>query len=103
MTKAAADQSLLQLLVRVFNQTIQYYYYFPDVIICGHHRLEKEEFDVLLSGGFIIPYHTDSFGKLYHLSRKAEAFLHETLQKKRHRTPHLRTSPRQAIFPFIQL
>ncbi|HEX8316193.1 MAG TPA: hypothetical protein VF609_14425 [Flavisolibacter sp.] len=102
MTRAAADQSLLQLLVRVFNQTIQYYYHFPDVIICGHQRLEKEEFDHLLSAGFITPYHTDSFGKLYHLSKKAEAFLQENLHKRKHRTHHLRIHSNQAIFPFVQ-
>jgi hypothetical protein len=75
--KNNADTELLSLLVRVYNHSIQYYYYFPEVIIYGNHRLEAEEFSRLLHNGFIEPYYTDSFGKLYHLSKKGEEVLHQ--------------------------
>ncbi len=103
MNKAAIDQSLLRLLVRVYNQSVQFYYYFPDVIICGQQRLEREEFEYLLGGGYLTAYHTDSFGKLYHLSGKAERFLHENLQKRRHRAHPTKTSSQQTFFPFCKL
>ena len=84
MSKTAVNQALLQLLVRVYNQSIQSYYFFPDVIICGNQRLEREEFDLLLQESFLTAYHTDSFGKIYRLSRKAEELLyHERNVKKR--------------------
>lgn len=103
MNKAAVDQSLLRLLVRVYNQSIQFYYYFPDVIICGQHRLEREEFELLLSGSYLSAYHTDSFGKLYHLSGKAEAYLHEHLQKRRHKNHSVKGTSQQTFLSFSQL
>lgn len=102
MNKASIDQSLLRLLVRVYNQSIQFYYYFPDVIICGQQRLEREEFEYLLAGGYLTAYHTDSFGKLYHLSGKADRYLHENLHKRRHRAPTAKTSSQQTVFFFNQ-
>lgn len=102
MNKAAIDQSLLRLLVRVYNQSIQFYYYFPDVVICGQHRLEREEFELLLNGGYLSAYHTDSFGKLYHLSTKAEGYLHDVLQKRRYKHHPARTGAQQTL-SFSQL
>lgn len=91
MSKTAVSQSVLQLLVRVYNQSIQSYYFFPDVILCGRHRLERDEFTLLLQEAFIEPYHTDSFGKLFQLSRKAEDLLRENIHRKKQRS-HRRTA-----------
>jgi hypothetical protein len=100
MNKSAARQQLLLLLIRVYNQSIQYYYYFPEVVICGNHRLEKLEFDFLLSEGLIIPFHTDSFGKLYRLSKKAESFLQEHFPRRRYRHNTHKSAALQANLPF---
>ena len=100
MKKAVVNQELLHLLIKVYNQAIQYYYRFPDVIICGNRRLEKEEFDLLLSEGYIVSYYTDSFGKLYRLSKKGERFLHENLGKRKSKAIVRTTSSLQVSFPF---
>jgi hypothetical protein len=100
MKKTATNNRLLQLLVRVVNQSIQSYYYFPDVIICGDHRLEREEFELLLKEGCLESYHADSFGKIYHTSKKAEHLLHENLCRRRHRTMSTTNSVVQAALPF---
>ena len=100
MNKAVTDPSLLRLLVRVYNQTIQCYYYFPDVVICGNHRLEREEFETLLSNGCIEPYFSDSFGKLYRTSKKAERLLLESLGKRRHKHPISPQANRQTVLLF---
>lgn len=85
MNTVEVNQALLQLLVRVYNQSIQSYYFFPDVIFCGPHRLERNDFECLLAEGLIFPYYTDSFGKLYHLTKKAEEVLREQRFRKRYR------------------
>jgi hypothetical protein len=100
MSKTATSQRLLQLLVRVINQSIQSYYYFPEVIICGQHRLEKDEFELLLSEGCIESYYSDSFGKLYRTSAKAEQLLHHNLCKRRHKIAPQSGRAVQALLPF---
>lgn len=85
MSKTVISQALLQLLVRTYNQSIQSYYFFPEVILCGRHRLERDEFEQLLSEGFITSYQTDSFGKLYRLTKKADDFLRAQRLRKRYR------------------
>jgi len=100
MSKTATSQRLLQLLVRVINQSIQSYYYFPEVIICGQHRLEKEEFELLLSEGCIEPYYSDSFGKLYRTSAKAERVLQHNVCKRRHKLSPQRGPMVQTSLPF---
>lgn len=72
-----ADKNLLQLLVRVFNHSIQSYYHFPEVIIYGPHRMEPQEFELLLYHDFVSTHYTDTFGKIYHLNKKAEDFIHQ--------------------------
>ncbi len=93
MNTPAANRQLLQLFVRVYNLPIQFYYHFPEVIICGPHRLEPEEFTFLVGEGLIAAYHTDSFGKLYRLTTGAEALLKERLIAK----PHRRFRRRQPV------
>ena len=99
MNPKAVNQSLLHLLVRVYNQSIQSYYFFPDVIICGHHRLERSEFEQLAAEGFIMAYHTDSFGKLYRLTSTAETILREQRGRKRYR-PRTKSIIWQTHFSF---
>lgn len=100
MNKAAVNWPLLQLLVKVYNQTVQSYHYFPDVIICGRQRLEKVEFDTLVYEGFLEPYYADSFGRFYRLSAKAHQLLHQSLHKRRGRAVHALHQPEQACLPF---
>lgn len=100
MNKSATDQALLQLLVRVYNQSIQFYYHFPDVIICGNLRLEREEFDFLLKGGYLETYHTDSFGKIYRVSKRAELLLYQSLGRRRYRHSPVAKQNAQAALPF---
>jgi hypothetical protein len=56
MKKNAGHPVLLQLLVSVYNQSIQTYFYFPEVIICGRQRLERDDFDQLLAEEMVQPY-----------------------------------------------
>ncbi len=67
------------LLVRVYNYSIQVFYYFPDTIIVGKKKLEREEFNFLLSEGYLSEYKVDSFGKIYRLSNKAEQLIYHTV------------------------
>lgn len=99
MNKPAVSPALLQLLVRMYNQSIQSYYFFPDVIICGRYRLEREQFEGLLREGFLFAFDADSFGKLYRLSRKAEALLQAEAHKRKHRMNSVKTTA-QAVFSF---
>jgi len=102
MSKTAASQPLLQLLVRLYNQPVQSYYHFPEVIIYGSQRLEKNDFDLLLKEGFIESYYADSFGRLYRLSKKAEYFLQESLHKRRHKSLNEVEKPKQVSLPFLE-
>ncbi len=88
--KHNADKSLIALLIRVYNHSIQYYYYFPEVIIFGNRRLEAEEFNQLLTNDFIEAYYTDSFGKLYQVSKKGEDVLYQFSNTKKRRSGSLR-------------
>jgi hypothetical protein len=100
MSKTAASQPLLQLLVRVYNQSIQTYFHFPDVIICGHHRLEVEEFQLLINEGYAEPYYCDSFGKIFRLTRKAIYFLQQSLHKRKSKAVHQLPGVTQVSIPF---
>ncbi|HEV7331636.1 MAG TPA: hypothetical protein VGN63_11400 [Flavisolibacter sp.] len=75
MKKASINQELLHMLVSLYNQSIQTYYYFPEVILYGRQRMERECFEALLAADFIVAYKADSFGKYYRLSKKGEQFL----------------------------
>jgi len=100
MSKTAASQSLLQLLVRLYNQSIQTYFHFPDVIICGHHRIDEAEFNLLIAEGFVEAFYVDSFGKLFRLSKKAHQLLQYGLHKRRPKHFHHFPQPTQAALPF---
>lgn len=87
MKKTAANRHLLPLLVSVYNQSIQTYHHFPDVILCGRQRLETEAFAQLIAENFIVAYKADSFGRFYRLSGKGEAFLLQAVYRRRARQP----------------
>lgn len=101
MKKPVANRELLRLLVSIYNQPIQTYYYFPDVIISGHQRLEREAFAELVTQDFVTVASFDSFGKNYRLSKKGEAFLFASTFRRRHR--HYDLSLAQNCLPFVEL
>lgn len=101
MKKPVANRELLCLLVSVYNQPIQTYYHFPDVIVSGHRRLEPEAFAELVAQGFVTLANFDSFGKNYRLSPKGEAYLFASTFRRKHR--HFDFSLSQGCLPFADL
>jgi hypothetical protein len=71
------NKHLLSLLVKAYNQTITDYYYFPEVIYAGAQKIERSDFDLLLSEGLIRVFKYDSFGRCYRLSKKGEQQLQQ--------------------------
>jgi hypothetical protein len=100
MNKTASNRSLLQLLVKLYNQTIQSYYHFPEVILCGRHRLEPEEFECLVREGLLEAFYADSFGRLYHLSKTAHEILAHNISRRRSKPLQMTSAPRQVKLPF---
>lgn len=98
--KNKSHDRFLPLLVRVYNHTIQCYRYFPEVIICGDGRLEPEEFDELLHGGFIKTFGADSFGSFYRLTIGTEWWLKRYATRKRRRRL-MRSVTVQPQLPFV--
>jgi hypothetical protein len=102
LMKNNSDKELITLLARVYNHSIQYYYHFPEVIIYGTKRLEAEDFTRLLTNNFIEAHYTDSFGKLYHLSKKGEEVLHQSIHTKKRKAGSINyISPRQCSLQFF--
>ena len=100
MSKTVASKPLLQLLVRVYNQSIQTYFHFPDVIICGSHRLDESDFHILLTEDYIEVYYVDSFGQLYRLSKKAHHLLQDGLHKRKQKQVDVILQNLQVAIPF---
>jgi hypothetical protein len=99
MKKTAVNEPLLRLLVSVYNQSIQTYYHFPEVILCGRQRLEPEEFAQLLAGELITPTSSDSFGRNYRLSKRGEAYLFGASFRRRQKAfPVSAFAQRQLLF-----
>jgi len=101
MKKTAVDPHLLHLLVSVYNQSIQTYYHFPEVILCGRQRLETEDLTLLLSNEFVFVASFDSFGRNYRLSKKGETYLFQSLIRRRPRMLHVLPAA-QYRFPFVE-
>ena len=101
MKKAAVNQPMLHLLVSVYNQSIQTYHHFPEVILCGCQRMEPEDFAQLLAQEFLTMCSVDSFGRNYRLSKKGEAYLFDASFRRRQRTLHS-FFPAQGALPFYQ-
>lgn len=79
------NKHLLSLLVKAYNQAITDYFYFPEVIYAGAQKIERADFETLLSEGLIQLSKYDSFGRYYQLSKKGETLLHEQRVAKPHR------------------
>lgn len=64
--------SLLKLLKIIeTNHVVETYRYFPDVALSGGCFIEKEDFDYLLTEGYLQEMREDSFGKSLELSSRA--------------------------------
>lgn len=87
-----ANRDLLRLLVKVYNDTITDYYYFPEVIYAGAQKLERAEFEYLFSEGLISLFKFDSFGRYYTLSLKGDRLLRQ-----------LQTKPAKKKLPTVPL
>lgn len=102
MKKSVIDQDLLALMVSLYNETIQTYFYFPDVIICGRQRLERQSFDQLVVEEFVAAYKADSFGRYYRLSKKGEDFLFTYSFRRRQKHSIALLAVQQQPLPFAE-
>jgi len=102
MKKPGVNQELLHVLVSLYNQSIQTYYYFPEVILCGRQRIDRECFEALLAADFITAYKADSFGKYYRLSKKGEQFLLTFSFRRRQKQSTALLTTGQKTFPFSE-
>ena len=75
------NKHLLPLLVKAYNQAITDYFYFPEVIYAGTQKIERTDFETLLSEDLIRLVKYDSFGRYYQLSKKGELVLQQHLAK----------------------
>ena len=82
------NRTVLRLLVKAYNCAITDYFYFPEVIYAGTQKVERTDFEFLLSEGLIQLSKFDSFGRYYQLSKKGDLLL----QQLRHR-PVKRKAP----------
>lgn len=73
---------MLALLLKAYNKEIKDFYYFPDIVLIGRLRIEPQELQQLLAGGYLVQTSHDSFGRCYRLSAKAEMVLFTQLKKK---------------------
>lgn len=80
------NKHLLRLLVKAYNCAITDYYYFPEVIYAGAQKIERADFEFLLSEGLIVLSKFDSFGRYYTLSKKGDQvlrrFQHKPVKRK---------------------
>lgn len=73
---------MLALLLKAYNKEVKDFYYFPDIVLIGRMRIEPTELQQLLGEGFLMQTCSDSFGRCYRLSAKAELVLFAQLKKK---------------------
>jgi hypothetical protein len=83
-------KQLLSLLVRIYHESIRDYYYFPDVIYAGAHKIDADDLRYLLAEGYIEEYSHDSFGRFYTTTKKTEEFIYTMIVSKIHRRKRLR-------------
>lgn len=102
MKKTADNSAILRLMVSVYNQTIQTYHYFPDVILCGHKRMEPEELNELINRKFVSPLRADTFGTFYQLSKEGEQFLFRSLLRRKQKVPSSSWPVLQSHLPFLE-
>lgn len=71
---------LLTLLERVKQAGyLETYFYFPDYIIAGDTSVERTDFEYLLTQSYVRETDSDSFGKKYTLTFKAEQILSDSI------------------------
>jgi len=75
------NRYVLNLLVKVYNCAITDYFYFPDVIYAGNQKIERADFELLVSEKLIALSKFDSFGRYYTLSKKGDHLLHQHFSK----------------------
>lgn len=76
------NRHLLSLLVKAYNQAITDYFYFPEVIYAGPQKIERADFEFLLSEKLIALFKFDSFGRYYRLSKKGDNLLRQLFAKR---------------------
>ena len=79
--RPSENTNLLRLLVKIYNCTITDFFYFPEVIYAGAQKIERTEFDYLLSQNLIALSKFDSFGRYYTLSKKGDRLLRQLQHK----------------------
>jgi len=94
------NKRLLSLLVKVYNRSITDYYYFPDIIFAGNQKIERADFALLLTEGYIHKQKHDSFGRYYTLSKQGEAVLHQQLAARQQRKKAAPVPLNQGCFYF---
>lgn len=58
---------------------LETYFYFPGVIVAGDKKIERTDFDYLLSHRYIKEVDVDSSAKYYSLTNKAELILSDSI------------------------
>jgi hypothetical protein len=71
----------LLLLLECIKQagSLETYFFFPHFIIAGNTRIERTDFDYLVSEAYVIESKSDSFGKQFSLTLKAEQILSDSI------------------------
>lgn len=97
------NTSLLALLLKAYNKEVKDFFYFPDFVMVGRQRIEPQELQLLKNGGYLQQTGSDSFGRIYKLSVKAEneLFRHLAAAKKQHRKKKVE-SPQPPLIVFEQ-
>ena len=75
------NKHVLSLLVKVYNGAVTDYFHFPEVIYVGNQKLDRADFELLLSEDLIVLSRYDSFGRYYKLSKKGDQVLHHYLAR----------------------
>lgn len=70
-------RELIQVLVKAYNTILTDYYYFPEVVLAGNQRIDREAFDAMLAEGFLQQTKRDAFGGFYVLTPKAYQMIYE--------------------------
>jgi hypothetical protein len=68
-------EQLFAVLRKINGSQVETFNSFPEIIRAGAHQLPKDDFDYLLSEGYLEEKKTDSFGKLLQLSDRARNVL----------------------------
>ena len=59
--------------------TLETYFFFPNLILAGSTQIERTDFDYLVSEAYVIETSSNSFGKQFSLTLKAEQILSDSI------------------------